>query len=135
MDDATFTPVNKVRRFDLINAIWLPESTGTLPRPILATYSGASPIVNGKMIILGGFTTKDGSFSGSSETDYSRSDAVVVYDVAGQFFHYNTQLPEEFGDHLVLQFNDKIFALGGKTGPLGGLEERTNRMVVGAFAE
>ena len=106
-----------------------------MPKPLVATYSGACPVINGKLIIVGGFTTIDGTFSATSESDFTRLDLVTVYDVANSTFSYNTPLPEVFSEHLVLLAKDKIFVLGGKVGPIGELEETTSRMVVGAFAE
>lgn len=134
-DRQTQTAYNKVRRFDLRNGTWLPEIEGILPHPILATYSSACPVVNGKLIIGGGLTTVHGGFSFTNlNTEIVRSDLVTVYDTQSNSFSQNTPMPEVFSDHLFLLAEDKIFALGGRVGPVVS-EEPTSRMFIGAFEE
>jgi hypothetical protein len=135
VDAATFTAFNRVLRFDLADGSWLPELAGVLPRPILAPYSSASPVVNGKLVMAGGFTTKDGSFTADTESDLTRTDLVTIYDIASNTVGDNTPLPEAFGDHLFLLAEDRMYALGGKQGELGGSEMRSARMVFGTFGK
>jgi len=133
LNEESFAPQNRVLRFDLVDGIWLPEIVGILPRPILAPYSASCPIVNGKLIVAGGFTTLDGGFTAINESNFTRTDLVSVYDIASNVLSFNTPLPEAFGDHLFLLAEDKIFALGGKLGPLDDSEVRSSRMVIGTF--
>ncbi|MCF7674242.1 MAG: hypothetical protein K9M97_02770 [Akkermansiaceae bacterium] len=133
---ATFTLHNKVRRFDLSSGVWLPEISGLLPHPILSMYSSACPVVNGKMIIGGGWITVDGSFTITDiDRDIVLSDIVTVYDIQNNVISHNTTLPEVFDDHLFLLVEDEIFALGGRVGPDVFDSEPTSRMIIGTFSK
>jgi hypothetical protein len=135
VDGDSFAAHNRVLRFDLDAESWLPEINGILPRPILAPFSRACPIVNGRMIVGGGFTTIDGGFTPTSESDFTRPERVAVYAIASGTLGYNTPLPEAFGDHLFLLAEDRLFALGGKLGELGGSETRSGRLMIGTFSK
>ncbi|MCX6878551.1 MAG: hypothetical protein NTW21_32765, partial [Verrucomicrobia bacterium] len=130
----SFTLHNKVRRFDLITGRWLPEIDGVLPRPILAMYSSAQPIVNGKLIIGGGITTVNGGFAVTDvNSDFQISNLITVYDIQSNTISYNTPLPEPFDDHLFLLAEDKIFTLGGRI--VFGSDVPTSRMIIGTFSK
>jgi len=129
------TAYNKVRRFELKNATWLPDVEGILPYPVLATYSAACPVVNGRLIIGGGLTTVHGGFSLTNLNNVIvLSDTVTIYDTESNSFSQNKRLPEAFAHHLFLLIADKLFAIGGEVGPFGA-EERTSRMFIGVFEE
>ncbi|MCX6879142.1 MAG: hypothetical protein NTW21_35850, partial [Verrucomicrobia bacterium] len=125
---------NGVLRFDLKNGLWLPEMNDLLSHPIVATYSSACPIVNGKLIIGGGLTTADGSFTVTDiESDLVGSDQITVYDIENNTFSHNAPLPESFNSHLFLLAGDKLLSLGGKIAP--GSDVLTSRMIIGTFSK
>lgn len=137
-DLVSLTAYNKIFRFDLLSETWLPEITGVLPYPIIATGTTAAPVVNGKIIIGGGVTTSAGEFSFPDiSTDVLVTDFVTVYDVETGNFTQNIPLPERFGSHAFLLVKDRLFSFGGYSGPsiLEADDQRTARLYFGIFSD
>jgi len=126
VDAADGTLLSDVIAYDFELDEWTTTGLGSLSSPGLFVYSGAAPVSNGKVYIVGGMTSIDGGWSLTSEADVRASGEVLIYDVTAGTFTHGTSLSQWLQSHAVLPLGNSIYVIGGKTGmaPNSGRTDR-----------
>jgi len=102
-----------VMAFDFTTGQWDVESC----RPMDAersrgfAYSGAAPVIDGKIYLIGGM-------EGSRDLGVWASDKIDIYDPATNTWQARDPLPVSLDDHLSLVVDNRIYVIGGKMGTL-----------------
>ena len=99
-----------VMTFDFQTEQWDTTSYEPVPEDRLhaCVYSGAAPIVDGKIFLIGGI---EGDMS-----DHWSSDKVDIYDTASDTWQIGPSLPLPQGNFVTIVLNGTIYVIGGSNG-------------------
>lgn len=104
--------VDDVITYDFQTGLWSTTGYARLPVKKAFPYSGAAPIVDGKVYLIGAWQA-DGGQSVSPDMGYRWSDRIDIYDPAANTWEEGPSLALPLGDHVVLVIGYKIYVLGG----------------------
>ncbi|MBI5099528.1 MAG: hypothetical protein HZB30_09860 [Nitrospirae bacterium] len=104
---------------------WIISGLGLLSKPRGFVYSRAAPAVNGKIYLIGGWTSD--KWTGIKESDTMPTDDVQIYNTATRTFAQGIPLPQATDKHLAVFLNNSLYVIGGSTGRnASGSDIRTN---------
>ncbi|MEN6428704.1 MAG: hypothetical protein ABFE13_25430 [Phycisphaerales bacterium] len=97
--------VSDVASFDFETGQWQTEGYTPLPAALAFTYSGAAPVVDGKIYVIGGI-------AGDPEDNWG-VDTVYIFDPVANTWEDGPALPEPRENHVGLLHNERIYVVGG----------------------
>lgn len=107
--------------YDFETGLWNATGYSRLPVKMAFPYSGAAPVVDGKVYLIGGIEAD------SSPPGYRWTDRIDIYDPANDTWEKGPSLPLPLDDYVALVIGYKIYVLGGcnnwsfKNGPMTGV--------------
>ena len=105
--DASATQIlNDVSAYDFITGTWTTIGFVSLPNPrVFTSYNSASPVVDGKIYLIGGIEGTSANYGPSSKVD--------IYDTVSNTWQTGTPLPIPTESHLSVVVKDEIYVVGG----------------------
>ena len=130
IDRTSFQLHSNVIAYDFVADQWITAGLGTMPNLVNNfVYSGAAPVINGKIILIGGARLGAASMA-ITEANFETADAVYAYDPASKEFTVLNALPQATHDYVAVALGDEIHLIGGMTNSASRV--RTNAVWKGA---
>lgn len=100
--------LDDVITYDFETGFWNNIGYSRLPVKKVFPYSGAAPVIDGKVYLIGGVEADSNNLDG-----YRISDRVDIYNPANSTWEKGPSLPLPLEDYVALTIDHKIYVLGG----------------------